>query len=150
MLFSFRSLRVATTVLALTTLAACSKKNDATPTPTPAVTLGMSWTVDAANASATTTQAQISGNNVAISGTSVGTNMLVYAPKVAGTYQIGSGGATAGYTITAGTPKFYSATSGTIVISTISATNVTGTFTFVGTDSGVSKTITNGTFNANF
>ena len=47
MLLSFRSLRVATTVLALTSLAACSKKDDATPTPTPATTpTGVSWTVE--------------------------------------------------------------------------------------------------------
>lgn len=149
MLFRFLSLRVASTVLVLTTLAACTKKEEVTPPP--AATQGMSWTFDGTNATATYINAQISGSNVAISGTvGTNTNMLVYAPKVVGTYPLnGSNNATAVYT-TNSPSHSYNATAGTIVISSISATNVTGTFSFTGTESGVNKAITNGKFDVNF
>jgi hypothetical protein len=52
-------------------------------------------------------------------------------------------------TAASGGSQFYDATTGTIVVSTVSATNISGTFTFTGTASSGSttKTVTNGKFN---
>jgi Family of unknown function (DUF6252) len=154
MMFSFRSLRVATTVMALTTLAACSKKNDATPTPTPTNAEGMSWTVDGNNATATTAAAQATtGNIVTLFGATGNTGgVILDVPKTAGTYSITStSDASGSYLVTPGTgaSQSYDATTGTIVVSSVTATNISGTFTFTGAGSSGSttKTLTNGKFN---
>lgn len=164
MLFSFRSLRAATTVLALTTLAACSKKGDATPA-TPATTpAGVSWTVDGNNVTAANIQKTSTGNNFEFAGTlttsttnSSGVDITV--PKAVGTYAIPGSGATAIQALyllvtPATSPAVYYANSGSVTVTSVSATNIVGTFTFTGTDTftgtTLSKTITNGKFNINF
>ncbi|GAB3722520.1 hypothetical protein GCM10027594_03280 [Hymenobacter agri] len=153
MTLSFRSLRTTAAALALVSLAACSKKNDATPTPA-ADTMGMSWTVDGNNVTASTAVSQaVSGNLVTLAGSTGNTGgIFLDVPKTAGTYTItSSSDASASYVVTpsSGSSQFYDATSGTIVVSTVSATSISGTFTFTGTVSGgtATKAITNGKFN---
>ena len=164
MLFSYRSFRSATTVLALTAMAACSssKKDDPTPT-TPA---GMSWTVDGAAVSTTTVQSHKGSSTVSIAANTISGNTYVYLgleiPNAVGTYTFSSSAlAAATYSVTSGAVAnvYYAGTlpsssgmstigAGTIVVTALTATNVTGTFTFTGIGpAGVPKSITNGTFN---
>jgi len=154
MQFTLRSFRLAATVLAFTSLAACSKKEDATPTPT--ATEGMSWTVDNNNVTTKTATAQVSGSEVTLTGATGSTGgIFLDVPKTVGTYTLSStSAASASYIVTPaqGSSQFYEATSGSIVVSTITATAITGTFTFTGALSGGTgtKTLTNGKFNIKF
>ena len=154
MQFTLRSFRLAATVLAFTSLAACSKKEDATPTPT--ATEGMSWTVDNNNVTTKTATAQVSGSEVTLTGATGSTGgIFLDVPKTVGTYTLSSTStASASYVVTPaqGSSQFYEATSGSIVVSTITATAITGTFTFTGALSGGTgtKTLTNGKFNIKF
>jgi len=154
MQFTLRSFRLAATVLAFTSLAACSKKEDATPTPT--ATEGMSWTVDNNNVTTKTATAQVSGSEVTLTGATGSTGgIFLDVPKTVGTYTLSSTStASASYIVTPaqGSSQFYEATSGSIVVSTITATAITGTFTFTGALSGGTgtKTLTNGKFNIKF
>ncbi|MBH8560567.1 DUF6252 family protein [Hymenobacter negativus] len=162
MMFSFRSLRAATTVMALATLAACSKKDDATPTPTPAATTGVTYTVDGATVTATTAGATVLGNQVVVSGVSgTGTankGVLLTLPKSTGTYTLSAtSNEEASYLASGNSSDIYDSTSGTIVVTTYSASttsgasNIAGTFTFTGKNSaGATKTVTNGTFNVKY
>lgn len=156
MQFTLRSFRLAATVLAFTSLAACSKKEDATPTPTPAATEGMSWTVDNNNVNADAATAQVSGSEVIVTGAKGSTGgIFLQVPKTVGTYTLSStSAASANYIVTPaqGSSQFYDATSGSIVVSTVTATAITGTFTFTGTLSGstTTKVLTNGKFNVKF
>ena len=154
MLISFRSLRVATTVLALTSLAACSKKDNVTPTPA-ANPEGMSWTVDGNNVTAVTAVSQAMGTTLTVVGStgSTGAASTVYLdiPKTAGTYTLTSTStysATYAVTPASGSSQFYDSTAGSIVVSSVTATNIVGTFTFTGaTSGGTTKSISNGKFN---
>ena len=153
MLFRLRSLRIATTVLALTTLAACSKKDTVTPTPTSSQS--MAWTVDGANVTANVVTPVVSGSNILISGSTTGTpttTVLMSLPKAAGTYQISASSVAAiSYSTGGSNGQSYPGTSGTIVVSSLSANNAAGTFTFSGSNStNTTKAITNGTFSVSF
>ena len=162
MLFNLRSFRVATTVLALTTLAACSKKDDATPAPAPAATTGVTYTVDGATTTATTSSATVFGSQVIVSGVSgIGTankGVLLELPKSTGTFTLTPTSAeSASYLASGNSSDIYDSTSGTIVVTTYSASttagasNIAGTFTFTGTNSaGATKVVTNGTFNVKY
>ena len=159
MLFSFRSLRVATTVLALTSLAACSKKDDATPAATNPE--GMSWTVDGNNVTAATAVSQATavpqamGTTLTVVGstgsTGAASTIFLNIPKTAGTYTLTSTStysATYAVTPASGSSQFYDSTAGSIVVSSVTATNIVGTFTFTGaTSGGTTKSISNGKFN---
>lgn len=162
MTLSFPLLRTATTVLALTSLAACSsKKDDATPATTPT---GVSWTVDGNNVTAANIQKTTSGNNFEFAGsyttsTTNSSGVDITVPKVVGTYAIPGSGATAIQAlyllVTPNTsPAVYYATSGTVTVTSVTATNIVGTFTFSGTDTftgtPLTKSITNGKFNVTF
>jgi hypothetical protein len=148
---SLRYFRVATTILAFAALAACSKKEDATPTPT--ATEGMSWTLDGSNVTAASAIAQTSGTEVILAGATGSTGgVFLTVPKTVGTYSLAStSAASANYALTPtqGSSQFYEATTGSIVVSTVTATAISGTFTFSGTLSGgtATKTLTNGKFN---
>ncbi|WP_310392321.1 DUF6252 family protein [Hymenobacter sp.] len=150
MLLRFRYFRTLAALAAITSLGACSK-DDPKPNPTDAV--GMSWTVDGTNVTANTAVAQASGNDVIIGGaTSATGGVFLEVPKTAGTYTLTSMSAqSASYVVTPtqGASKIYDSTSGSIVVSSVSATNIIGTFTFTGTESGgtATKTLTNGKFN---
>jgi hypothetical protein len=50
-------------------------------------------------------------------------------------------------TAASGGSQFYDATTGTIVVSTVSATNISGTFTGTASSGSTTKTVTNGKFN---
>jgi hypothetical protein len=147
MQLALRSVRLAATVLAFTALAACSKKEDATPTPA-----GMSWTVDGNSVTATAV-AQTTGTDVTLAGSTGSTGgIFLDMPKTVGTYPLSSSStASASYVVTPtqGGSQFYDATSGSIVVSTVTATAITGTFTFTGalSDGTKTKTLTNGKFN---
>ena len=164
MMFSIRSFRAAATVLALTSLAACSsKKDDATPaaTTTPA---GVTWTVDGTNVTAANIQKSTSGNNFEFAGslttsTTNSSGVDITVPKTVGTYAIPGSGATAIqalYLLVTPTtsPAVYYATSGSVTVTSVTATNIVGTFTFTGSDTftgtTLTKTITNGKFNVAF
>jgi hypothetical protein len=150
MQFTLRSFQLAATVLAFTSLTACSKKDDATPTP--AATEGMSWTLDGSTVTASAVS-QTTGTDVTIAGSTGSTGgIFLDMPKTVGTYPLSStSAASASYVLTPtqGSSQFYDATSGSIVVSTVTATAITGTFTFTGTlsDGTTSKTLTNGKFN---
>lgn len=141
-------------------LGACSKKSD-DPAVTPATTYSSSWTADGTNYTATTSTTNVSNNILQIaliqaSGTS-SYFTSVTVPAATGTYTLGNTTSyVAGYTMTVGgTTTSYGAGSGfggsgTITVSTFSATEVIGTFSFVGANAsnpgGASKTVTNGKF----
>ena len=154
MLISFRSFRVATTVLALTSLAACSKKDNVTPTPA-ANPEGMSWTVDGNNVTAVTAVSQAMGTTLTVVGstgsTGAASTVSLDIPKTAGTYTLTSTstyGASYAVTPASGSSQFYDSTAGSIVVSSVTATNIVGTFTFTGaTSGGTTKSISNGKFN---
>ena len=149
MMLSFRSFRIAATVLAFTSLAACSKDKDETPAPADAK--GMSWTVDGSNVTALSTQSTAAGTDVLLGGATATGGIFLSLPKTAGTYALSStSDASAIYVVSSGqSSQTYDSTSGSIVVSSVSATNITGTFTFTGTLMGgtATKTLTNGKFN---
>jgi hypothetical protein len=151
MQFNLCSFRLAATVLAFASLAACSKKDDATPTPT--ATEGMSWTIDGSNVTASSAVSQTMGTDVTLAGATNATGgVFLDMPKTVGTYTLSSSSAAnASYAVTPtqGSTKFYESTSGSIVVSTVTATAISGTFTFTGTlsDGTATKTLTNGKFN---
>jgi hypothetical protein len=142
---------MAATVLAFTSLAACSKKDDATPTPT--VTEGISWTLDGKTISGAPAVAQPIGTEVMLAGSTNSTDgVFLTVPKTVGTYPLtSSSAATASYVVTPpqGSSQFYESTAGSIVVSTVTAMAISGTFTFTGTlaDGTATKTLTNGNFN---
>ncbi|GAB3737266.1 hypothetical protein GCM10027594_18090 [Hymenobacter agri] len=151
-------------MLLLTTLAACSSSKKDDPKPDPA---GISWTVDGGMVSTTTTQSQQSNGLISIAGTvangGASSYLSLQIPNAVGTYTFGSSSlASATYSTTSGsnTTVYYAGPlplstgqtvigSGTIVVTSLTATNVKGTFTFSGNNinSNTSKAITNGTFN---
>ena len=147
-------------MLALVSLAACSKKDDANPTP--AATTGVAYTVDGGAVTATTSGATAIGNQIIVSGASgTGTankGVLLTVPKATGTYTLSAtSNEDATYLASGNSSDFYESTSGTIVVSTYAASttagasNIAGTFTFTGKNSaGATKTITNGTFNVKY
>lgn len=146
--------------LSVLALAACSsKKDDPAAQPTP----GMSWTVDGATVKTTNLQTQKNGTTLSVAGTQdLSSASAAYVsleiPTAVGTYTF-SPTATASAVYSAGSPRmvYYAGSNsgntvigaGTIVVTALSSTNITGTFTFTGIESttGASKSITSGTFN---
>ena len=157
MTLSLRSFRTAATLVAITAFAACSsKKDDPAAPPAPGVT----WTVDGNNITATNIQRSNSGNNFEFAGsyttsTSSSVGVDITLPKAVGTYAVPGSGATAVQAIyvaiTPGGAAGYIGTAGTVTVTSVTATNIIGTFSFTGTDSfngnSTTKTITNGKFN---
>ena len=156
-------LRLAAGTVLLAGLAACSsgKKDDPAATPPE----GISWTVDGGRVTATSVQSQkSSATRLSVAGilrnsTSSGILSLEF-PNALGNYDFlpaATVSASAYYTIPGTNADTYYAGAygignvtgaGSIVVTALSATNVTGTFTFTGISaSGASKSITNGTFN---
>lgn len=155
---SLRSFAVASILL----LGACSKKDDpTTTTTTPTTTYATTWTADGKNYTATTSNGAVNSGNLIIGSTYTASSSESYSltlavPAATGTYTIGTSGAniTAGYNTTlAGTNTGYIAASGvgsgTIIVTTLSATEIIGTFSFTGmaiSASATTKAITNGKF----
>ena len=153
MLFSFRSFRAATTVLALAVLAACSSKND-----DPQATTGISWTADGTPATDPAPQVLASSTNIDIPG-STGTapnNITIHVgmPAQVGSYAINSTNTVAADYIRHGNTATVGdlASTGTVTVSTLTTTRVMGSFSFTaynysgGVSSPLVKTITNGQF----
>lgn len=154
---SLRTLTVASVLL----LGACSKKDDPTTTTTPTTTYATTWTVDGKNYTATTSNGAVNAGNLIIGATyTVSSNesysITLGVPAATGTYTIGSSNSTttAGYgTTIAGALTGYIAASsigsGTITVTTLSATEIIGTFSFTAMATNASATmkpITNGKF----
>ncbi|MFC6225722.1 DUF6252 family protein [Hymenobacter artigasi] len=164
-MISFRTLSYrAATVVALASVSACSSSSAPGADPTPA--RGLAWTVDGAAMSTTTVQSQTGSNTVSVAGTvtngSTSNYLSLEMPNAVGTYTFSSTArASATYSTNSGTTNavYYAGAlpsssgqntigAGTIVVTALTATNVTGTFTFTGIGpAGASKSITNGTFN---
>jgi hypothetical protein len=158
MMLSLRSLRTATTLLALISLAACSSSKKEDPTP-PAQEI--SWTADGVALKTTTTQSQKRFGTIGVAGTTptspAATFISLQFPDAVGTYPFSSTAeAAASYTASTGTVYYAGASgtgtvtgAGTIVVTERTATNVTGTFTFtvINSTTGDSKSLTNGKFN---
>ena len=157
-----RHLGLATGLLALTALAACSSGSTDTPDPTP--TVGISWTVDGSAVTTTTLQSQKFTSTISVAGTVPAAANPAYLslefPNAVGTYTFSpTSQASGSYTASGNAPAAYYAGAnpgsgtvtggGTIVVTALSATNVKGTFTFTGINAstGASKSLTNGTFN---
>ncbi|MDO7875620.1 hypothetical protein Q5H93_12825 [Hymenobacter sp. ASUV-10] len=147
---------------ALVALGACSsdKKDDPTPT-TP--TNGFTWTTDGTNYASTTVVKSVAGGAMALLGQYKAPNNDTYnvtinVPATAGTYAVGANGTTgtlASYATTIGsTTTSYVASgsygSGSVVVTSVTATEIVGTFTFTGeafAPAGATKALTNGKFN---
>ena len=160
--FSVRAAALACVVL----LGACSKKND-DPTPTTTNT-GVSWTADNTNYTSTVTNVSVQGTDMYVTGVSGATGSVnnaisLLVPAATGTYNIVGAPANANYamsyntnssttsSITYAASSLLSKGSGTVTVTTYSATEVAGTFTFTGDNvtgsSGTTtKAVTNGKF----
>jgi hypothetical protein len=151
--FTLRSLRVATTVLAFTSLAACSKKKDDPAPPVP--TKGMSWTINGSSVVAISTEKMISGTDIEIDGATgsaaAATVIKLSFPNKVGTYNLtSSSDATALYAVGNSTSgDLYGSTAGKITVTIATATNIVGEFNFTGSDfngAKPDKVISNGKF----
>jgi hypothetical protein len=154
----------------LLALAACSSDDDKKDDPAPVTpTAGLRWTEGGTTYTATHPLFYLVATTgmVAISGSHIGTDQVtrsvaINVPQAVGTYSLnapanGTAINLGMYTIAGGsaTTGIYSAGgpnqgSGTVTISSISATNVVGTFSFRGDDGkspATSKTISEGQFN---
>jgi hypothetical protein len=141
--------------------ASCAKNNDE---PAPVVaTTEMSWTADNTNYISTTATATAQGTNVMLDGNATSAsgryNVALSVPAMVGTYSTAGASNAVNYSMyyftTIGTTSaLYMAANagnigaGTVTITTFSATNVIGTFSFTGSTlaSGLDKVVTNGKF----
>lgn len=153
-----RHFRPAAALLAITFLAACSKKDDATPAP------GISCTVDGSSLNVSGVSADVSASTIIqLTGyrsfttpTSTGSSAVIFLamPKKVGTYALrnNNGAASAAYADN-NNGQLYLDTTGTITVASLTATTITGTFSFMGANpfkTADIKTITNGQFNVSF
>lgn len=149
----FLPCRHVVTLLAIIFLAACSKKDDPTPTP------GISWTVDGSDMKVGAVTTPVSGTVIQLTGyrsTTTSTSstsaaiIFLTMPKKVGTYALSNNNGTASASY-GDNGVLYLDTTGTITVSNLTATSITGTFAFTGASSSSSpnstKTITNGQFN---
>ena len=155
MFWSFNILRSLSIALAINSLVACSKKK----TDDPAPAASMSWTVNGARVDAATVQnATLTGSGTTPLLTLVGststpvTAVTLTMPKQTGSYTVGANGqASATYSEGSSGVQLYTGLTGNITVTALTATNVTGTFTFTGSASAggmaVNRPITAGTFN---
>ncbi|RZK16263.1 MAG: hypothetical protein EOO56_20325 [Hymenobacter sp.] len=156
---SMRSLALASMVL----LGACSKKeDDATPA---ATATGVSWTADGTNYNSATANVAVQSTIMTITGISTASNsnntISLFIPAAAGTYTTAGAPASANYLMSynvgsTSTSTVYVASNllskgtGTVTVTTYSATEVIGTFSFTGDNQSGgtgSKIVTNGKFN---
>jgi hypothetical protein len=153
-------------VLALAT--ACSSSGSNNPTPSNSTPKGMSWTINGTAVSTTQTRVDLQPSSVpsgyievvgAYNTTAASTGVDLVMPKAVGTYAVTDSiqnGPKAAYVVAAlsagGSSLGMFGHVGTITVSSVTATEIVGTFNFTG-DSFVSggatttQTITNGKFN---
>ena len=148
----------AASTLTLASLFACSSKHDdATPTTSNA---NVSWLVGSTSITATAASGQVSGNTLGFSATSTDGGLINAVtfnslPRATGTYSLAgttaptNTGPSGYYLSDDGT---YAATSGSIVITTLGASNMIGTFAFTATklNGTPTKVVSNGKFNVSF
>lgn len=169
MFHSLSFLRGAAGIAILALATACSSGSN-NPIPTPATSQGMSWTVNGINM--TTAQIRVvrqasylPAGYIEVIGayntTTASNGMDLVMPKAVGTYAVTDSvqdGPKAAYVVAAGLSGGGSSSAmfghvGTITITSLTATEMVGTFSFSGTGSGtgapVQQTITNGKFNVN-
>jgi hypothetical protein len=138
-------------------LGACSKKDDATPSSnggTTTTTYATTWTADSKNYTATTSTAAVNSNTMAlVLGQAVsateGYTMLLTVPAATGSYDLASAASLSSYTTNVGgTATAHIVTTGNVTVTTLSATEVIGTFNFTAVSINPigTKTITNGKF----
>lgn len=166
MFLSFPSVARSLALAALVALGACSsddKKDDPTPTTPTTPTNGFTWTADGTNYASTTVVKSVASGLMALLGQYKAPNNDTYnitlnVPATPGTYAVGTGGnfnSLASYSTTIGsTTTSYMASgsygSGSVVVTSVTATEIVGTFTFTGeafAPAGATKAITNGKFN---
>lgn len=159
--FSVRAALLASAVL----LGACSKKADPS---APATTAGVSWTADNTNYTSTFANVTVQGTDMVVTGVSgttggVANNTIsLLVPAATGTYSIATATGTANYLMSynisnsSTNPTAYVASNlrgngaGTVTVTTFSATEVAGTFSFTGDNASGGtdkKVVTNGKFN---
>ena len=163
-LFTTSFSKPALVLASLVALGACSKKND-DPAPTPATTSGVTWTADNTNYSATVTNVAVQGTDMVVTGiapSSSGNNTVsLLVPAATGTYSIAGATSNVNYSMSynvnssSTNATVYVASNlrdngaGTVTVTTYSATEVAGTFSFTGDNASGgtdTKTVTNGKF----
>jgi hypothetical protein len=150
--FSLRAAALSSLLL----LGACSKKDDATPSNggTTTTTYATTWTADSKNYTATTSTAAVSNNTMAlVLGQAVssaeGYTMMLTVPAATGSYDLATAASLSSYTTNVGgTATAHIVTTGNVTVTTLSATEVIGTFNFTAVSINPigTKTITNGKF----
>lgn len=157
----------ATALAGLLLLGACAKKkDDATPAATS--TSSVTWTADNTNYSSTFANATVQGTDLYVTGVSGVTNGIanntisLLVPAATGTYSIAAATGNANYlmsyniTTSSSNSTAYVASNlrgngaGTVTVTTFSATEVAGTFSFTGDNASGGtdrKVVTNGKFN---
>jgi hypothetical protein len=144
----------ATVLASLITLGACSKKSD-DPAPAPATTTyATTWTADSKNYTATTSTAVVSNNTLTLVigqavSTTEGYTMGLTVPAAVGTYDLANTSSLSSYaTSVGGTATAHLVTTGSVTVTTLSATEVTGTFNFAAVSLSpiATRNITNGKF----
>lgn len=165
-LFSISLSGRAAALAGLLLLGACSKKkDDATPATT---TAGVTWMADNTTYASTFASANVIGTDLYVTGVVGTTNGIanntisLLVPAATGTYSIAAATGTANYLMSynvapSGTnPTAYVASNlrgngaGTVIVTTFSATEVAGTFSFTGDNASGGtdkKVVTNGKFN---
>ncbi|RFP67039.1 hypothetical protein D0N36_00710 [Hymenobacter lapidiphilus] len=158
---SLRFYATAAPLCVLLALTACSKRTDAYPQPA----VVARWTIDGQERTSILARAETNFDKVNVyiyqnsmgpnsSGTQVAVSLSL--PKSIGTYAIGTNSQTQATFIDLGTStgpngEPYTAETGSVTISTLTATSVSGTFTLTGRgylNKQLTKTVTNGKFTA--
>jgi hypothetical protein len=148
--------RAATQVITLAGLAACAKKDN----PAPATPTAVSWVIDGSTVTVTPVTGQVTGTTVQFAASSTSTSIFQgigfsKLPRAAGTYDI-SGTTQPGYNGPKGfclvDNSSYDASLGTITISVLTPTSISGTFAFTGTKlfGTATKVVTGGKFTVSF
>jgi hypothetical protein len=165
-LFSISLSGRAAALACLLLLGACSKKkDDAAPATT---TSGVTWTADNTNYTSTVATTNVIGTDLYVTGVSGVTNGIannsisLVVPAATGTYSIAAATGNANYvmsyniTTSSTNSTAYVASNlrgngaGTVTVTTFSATEVVGTFSFTGDNASGGtdkKVVTNGKFN---
>lgn len=158
-------LRAALGVAALALATACSSSSSNNPTPS--TPKGMSWAINGTAVSTTQTQVDLQPSSVpsgyievvgAYNTATASTGVDLVMPKAVGTYAVTDSiqnGPKAAYVVVAltstGSSSGMFGRVGTITVTSLTATEIVGTFTFSGQSSGtgasVQQAITNGKFN---
>lgn len=143
---TFLPTRLALALFAASVFTACEKTEESPK--------GMSWSVDSRSATAAETGAFSRNSLLVVYGNRDAGNsypgMILVMPKRTGSFDLSGNDAAASY-LTSSTTS-YDALSGTIKVTSYSATNVAGTYEFTGepANGGGTKRVTSGKFNIDY